>query len=131
MPEGLDALVLAQLVAEAAGRHGSPGLRCCTSPATTGASLRWSTALTFFAPNVRVIAFPAWDTVPYDRVGPNSDIVARRIAALARLALGTRKEPVIVLTTVNAVLQRVPPRSVHAPAMQGRWRRASASTWRS
>ena len=60
---------------------------------------------------LRVVSFPAWDTVPYDRVGPNSDIVARRIAALAKLALGARKHPTIVLTTVNAVLQRVPPRA--------------------
>ncbi len=60
---------------------------------------------------MRVITFPAWDTVPYDRVGPDSDIVARRIAALAKLALTTRKHPTIVLTTVNAIVQRVPPRS--------------------
>ena len=44
-------------------------------------------ALSFFAPQVRVITFPAWDTVPYDRVGPHSDIVARRMATLAKLAL--------------------------------------------
>ena len=61
-------------------------------------------ALSFFAPKVRVITFPAWDTVPYDRVGPNSDIVARRMAALAKLALATRKHPTIVLTTVNAIV---------------------------
>ncbi len=66
--------------------------------------------LAFFAPRVKVIQFPAWDTVPYDRIGPNSEIVARRIAALARLAAATRKDPTIVVTTVNAILQRIPPR---------------------
>jgi transcription-repair coupling factor (superfamily II helicase) len=66
--------------------------------------------LAFFAPKVRVIPFPAWDTVPYDRIGPNSEIVGRRIAALARLAATSRKDPTVVLTTVNAVLQRTPPR---------------------
>ena len=66
--------------------------------------------LAFFAPKVRVIQFPAWDTVPYDRIGPNSEIVAERIAALARLAAASRKDPTLVLTTVNAILQRVPPR---------------------
>ena len=60
---------------------------------------------------MRIIPFPAWDTVPYDRVGPNADIIAKRITALSRLALGGRNEPTIVLTTVNAVLQRVPPRT--------------------
>jgi transcription-repair coupling factor (superfamily II helicase) len=57
------------------------------------------------------MTFPAWDTVPYDRVGPNADIVARRVATLAKLALGTRKHPTVVLTTVNALLQRVPARA--------------------
>ena len=53
---------------------------------------------------------PAWDTVPYDRVGPDSDIVARRIAGLARLTGSTPKAPTVILTTVNAILQRVPSR---------------------
>ena len=66
--------------------------------------------LAFFAPQVRVISFPAWDTVPYDRIGPNSEIVARRIAALARLVATSRKDPTVVLTTVNAILQRIPSR---------------------
>ena len=48
--------------------------------------------------------------MPYDRVGPQADIVAKRITGLSRLAVGGRDEPTIVLTTVNAVLQRVPPR---------------------
>ena len=59
---------------------------------------------------MRVIQFPAWDTVPYDRIGPNSEIVARRIAALARLAAASRKDPTLLVTTVNAILQRMPPR---------------------
>ncbi|MEQ1713782.1 MAG: transcription-repair coupling factor, partial [Hyphomicrobium sp.] len=116
VPEGLDAMVLAQLVAEA----GSPG----THGTTAGAGVlvhiarddrrldALEQALQFFAPDVKVIPFPAWDTVPYDRVGPNAEIVARRITALSKFALAAnRKEPTIVLTTINAVLQRVPPRA--------------------
>jgi transcription-repair coupling factor (superfamily II helicase) len=49
-------------------------------------------------------------TVPYDRVGPNPEIVRRRMTALARLALRAWQEQMIVLTTVNAILQRLPPR---------------------
>jgi transcription-repair coupling factor (superfamily II helicase) len=66
--------------------------------------------LGYFAPAVRLISFPAWDTVPYDRVGPHNEILSRRMAALARLSALSRKEPTLVITTVNAVLQRVPPR---------------------
>src|SRR4029078_4707671 len=66
--------------------------------------------LAFFAPKVRVIQVPAWDTVPYDRIGPNAEIVAIPIAAMARLAAAPRKGPTVVLTTVNSILQRLPPR---------------------
>ncbi|MBC7830789.1 MAG: transcription-repair coupling factor, partial [Hyphomicrobium sp.] len=106
VPEGLDALVLAQLVAEAASDKAPGALLHVARDDRRLEQLEQ--ALSFFAPNVRVITFPAWDTVPYDRVGPGSDIVARRIAALAKLALTTRKHPTIVLTTVNAVVQRIP-----------------------
>ena len=68
-------------------------------------------ALQFFAPDVKRLSFPAWDGVPYDRVAPNAEIIARRVATLAELAEhrgGADETPLIVLTTVNAVLQRVP-----------------------
>ena len=66
--------------------------------------------LEFFAPGAEVLSFPAWDCVPYDRISPDSDIEARRIATLARLAHAKGGKPaLIVLTTINAALQRVPP----------------------
>ncbi len=109
VPEGLDALVLAQLAAEA-GTGTAPGL--VVHIARDDRRLDALEAqLRFFAPKVRIVPFPAWDTVPYDRVSPNAEIVAKRITALSRLALGTRAEPAIVLTTVNAALQRVAPRA--------------------
>src|SRR5690606_33638754 len=40
-------------------------------------------ALRFFAPEVTLLDFPAWDCMPYDRVSPHSSIVARRVATLA------------------------------------------------
>ena len=67
----------------------------------------------FFAPGVDVVEFPAWDCLPYDRVSPHAAIVARRMAALARLVEKSER-PTIVLTTVNAVLQRVPVRDLVA-----------------
>src|SRR5208337_422019 len=69
--------------------------------------------LEFFAPGADVLIFPAWDCVPYDRVSPDTDIESRRIATLARLAHAKGgKAAIIVLTTVNAALQRVPPLTV-------------------
>ena len=69
-----------------------------------------ASCLAFFAPHVRVIGLPAWDCVPYDRVSPNGELVAKRLTALAQLVTAKRREPTIVVTTVNALLQRVPPR---------------------
>ena len=66
----------------------------------------------FFGNDVELVTFPAWDCLPYDRVGPNAEIVAQRIAALTTL-LEWKKDrlykPRIVLTSVNAVIQRVMP----------------------
>ena len=109
VPEGLDALVLSRLTREAATASGGPGF--VLHVARDDRRLETLQAcLNFFDPKVRVIVFPAWDTVPYDRVGPNAEIVAKRMAALARLVAGGRREPTLILTTVNAILQRVPPR---------------------
>ena len=71
--------------------------------------------LNFFAPDMQYVVFPAWDCLPYDRVSPNGDIVARRVAALSTLLAwrkDTTRKPRIVLTTVNAASQRVPPHDV-------------------
>ncbi len=108
VPEGLDALLIARQAASAhAERSGSMILHVARDDRRLEAL---EAAIGFFAPDLKVISFPAWDTVPYDRVGPNAEIVARRITSLAKLVLGARKEAGVVLTTVNAVLQRLPPR---------------------
>jgi transcription-repair coupling factor (superfamily II helicase) len=105
VPEGLDALLLAEL----AQRAGGPILHV----ARDGNRLATlEEAILFFAPDVQVLVFPAWDGVPYDRVAPNGETIAQRIATLAALAARTPddKTPLVVLTSVNAALQRVPPR---------------------
>ncbi|MGA2126261.1 MAG: transcription-repair coupling factor [Xanthobacteraceae bacterium] len=72
-------------------------------------------ALGFFAPDILVAEFPAWDCQPYDRVSPHAAIVAQRMTALSRLArLKGRDRPSVLLTTVNAALQRVPARDLVA-----------------
>ena len=66
-------------------------------------------ALKFFAPNLECMDFPSWDCLPYDRVSPNTSIISTRIDTLTRLLKPSRK-PKVVLTTVSAFLQRVPPK---------------------
>jgi transcription-repair coupling factor (superfamily II helicase) len=75
--------------------------------------------IAFFGPDVRVVLFPAWDCLPYDRVSPNNDIIARRVAALSTLMLWSRqreRHPRILITTVNAITQRITPRDIFARA---------------
>ena len=71
-------------------------------------------AVGFFAPQIECLEFPAWDCLPYDRISPRSEIVSRRIDTLTRLLGGETAKKTgqgrIVLTTVSAFLQRVPPR---------------------
>ncbi|MBT8426827.1 MAG: transcription-repair coupling factor, partial [Erythrobacter sp.] len=63
-------------------------------------------AAQFFAPELEVIEFPAWDSLPYDRASPALTVSAKRLAALFRLQTGKAKAQLVV-TTANAVLQRV------------------------
>jgi len=67
-------------------------------------------ALRFIAPELPVMTLPAWDCLPYDRVGPSSEAGARRLAAMAAIAR-LREEPhrAVILTTANALLQKMPP----------------------
>jgi len=73
--------------------------------------------LAFFAPDVAVLSFPAWDCLPYDRVSPNGEVLARRVATLSALSLRPAQGALILVTTINAAIQMVPPRAVMAGAM--------------
>ncbi len=108
VPQGYDAYV----AAEAARRRGGPVLFVALDDVQADAAER---ALGFFAPQMPVLAFPAWDCLPYDRVSPKSDIESRRLATLAALARDTGR-PCVIVTTINALLQRVPPKDVIAGA---------------
>ncbi len=68
-------------------------------------------ALRFFAPDMPVLVFPGWDCLPYDRVSPNADISAQRMATLAALTHGM-PDRFVLLTTLNAATQRVPARDL-------------------
>ncbi len=104
-PEGHDAQVLGGLVA---GGLVAGLLHVCRDDARLD---QLKTALGFFVPEVEVLAFPAWDCLPYDRVSPRADILSRRVDVLSRLAEAPKQRR-IVLTTVSAATQRVPPRRI-------------------
>jgi transcription-repair coupling factor (superfamily II helicase) len=109
-PEGFDALVMADIVKARKGLS--------VFVARDGARLSaFADAFRFFAPTVEVMTFPAWDCLPYDRIGPSPGVAAQRMATLAKLATGVdAKTPMLLVTTVPALLQRVPPRDVISQA---------------
>src|SRR5712671_2892605 len=104
-PEGYDTAAIGTL---AAGHW----LHVCRDD---GRMARFAAALAFFHPEIEALTLPAWDCLPYDRVSPNGEIVSRRIDTLTRLATARNDDArLIVLTTVNALVQRVPPRQLFA-----------------
>ena len=100
-PEGFDARLLARELA-----RGVPVIHVARDDKRMEAM---RTALSVLAPQAVVLDFPAWDCLPYDRVSPNPDIAARRMATLAALCAGV-PGPFVLLTTVNAATQRLPSR---------------------
>jgi len=108
-PDGRDALAVAELI------RAFPEREILVVARDEGRMARLGEALAFFAPEVEVLPFPAWDCVPYDRVSPHVEGVARRIETLARLAARDPTSPgVVVLTSVSALAQRVPGRETLA-----------------
>ena len=106
-PEGLDALT----VAEQLRADGGVGLFVARDFARMS---EFSQAFRFFANDIEVVEFPAWDCLPYDRLSPTSSVSAERMAALTRLAQRDASEtrPLLVVTTISAAMQRTPPREV-------------------
>ena len=102
-PEGFDA----RLILDEVARNG-PVIHVARDDKRLAAM---QAALRFFAPDMPVMVFPGWDCLPYDRVSPNADISATRMATLAALVHGMPAQ-FILLTTINAVTQRVPARAV-------------------
>lgn len=103
-PEGYDARLLLQEME----KRGAPILHIARDDRRMEEMRR---ALAFFGPDAAVLTLPAWDCLPYDRVSPNPDIMAARMAALAALARGL-DGPFVLLTTLNAATQKVPRREV-------------------
>ena len=59
-------------------------------------------------PSLPVVAFPDWETLPYDRFSPHPDIISQRLSALHRLHTLKRG---LVVVPVQTLLQQLAPRS--------------------
>ncbi len=103
-PEGFDA----QLILNEVAKSNRPVIHVARDDKRMAAT---KAALEFFQPDMPVIVFPGWDCLPYDRVSPNADISATRMATLAGLVHDMPAQ-FVLLTTLNAASQRVPARRV-------------------
>ena len=113
--EGAEGLVVSDLARAVAARPKPPAVSLAVVCRDGPRMQQLARALEFFAPDLPVMQFPAWDCQPYDRVSPHGGILAQRLTTLARLSrLQGSDKPLIVLTTVNAIVQRVPAREVVA-----------------
>ena len=113
--EGAEGLVVSDLARAIAARPKKPAISLAVICRDGPRMQQLARALEFFAPDLAVMQFPAWDCQPYDRVSPHGGILAQRLTTLARLARLTGSDkPLIVLTTVNAAVQRVPARDTVA-----------------
>jgi transcription-repair coupling factor (superfamily II helicase) len=103
-PEGFDAQLILNEVAKTDG----PIVHVARDDKRLAAM---QSAIAFFDPSMPVFVFPAWDCLPYDRVSPNADVSAARMATLAALVHAMPRRYVL-LTSLSAATQRVPPRSL-------------------
>ncbi|HUR41188.1 MAG TPA: transcription-repair coupling factor [Verrucomicrobiae bacterium] len=93
-------------VAEAAQRHTGPVVVLCE-----GEQQAWrieEEARFFLDPALEVIHFPDTEVLPYDQFSPHQEILSARLAALDRLPRLARG---LVITTADALIQRLPPRA--------------------
>jgi len=109
LPEGADALIFTKAVRQRGGR-------AMFIARDDSRASGFIAACRFFAPDIPVTSLPSWDCLPYDRLSPSRTLAARRAAALHSLLIIPTDTPLIIVTTVSAVTQKVIPRSVIANA---------------
>ncbi|MCU1569430.1 MAG: mfd [Naasia sp.] len=96
------ALLAALLGARAEGGSGS-ALFAITPTGREAEVLRG--ALAALVPDAEILEFPAWETLPHERLSPSAETVGKRIHALRRLRGWTGERPLIVVGAVRAALQ--------------------------
>jgi transcription-repair coupling factor (superfamily II helicase) len=108
-PPGARPVVLASL---AQGRPLGAGRFVLAVTATSRESEDLASALRCYLPGASVVEFPAWETLPHERLSPRSDTVGRRLAALRRLAHPEPDDPSagpvsVLVAPIRAVMQPV------------------------
>jgi len=107
-PESLRPFVVATLAAARAAAGRRAPVLAVTATGREADDL--VAALTCLLPPDRVAAYPAWETLPHEKLSPRADTIGRRLAVLRRLAHPSTDDPTtgpldVVVAPVRSVLQ--------------------------
>ena len=103
-----DAVLLAQL----AEREKAEGKLTAIVAADTADAQRLMDEMVFFAPDLRCVMFPDWETLPYDTFSPHQDLISERLATLWRIRQRNHPEAAdVVLVPATTALYRLAPPS--------------------
>ena len=103
VPSGFLPWLAGDLARAAHGR--GEGSRAVVIAADEAAMRALADTVPLFAPEVTVLAFPAWDCLPYDRASPALRVMAERLATLSTLQ-DKPNTPQLLVTTAGAANQR-------------------------
>jgi len=71
-------------------------------------------AIAAILPESRTAEFPAWETLPHERLSPSAETVGRRSQTLHTIRSADGSRPLIVVASVRAALQPISPQAVQA-----------------
>ncbi len=94
----------APLIAGLLGRAGGPRFLLAIA-ATSREAEAFGRSLGCYLPGAHIVDFPAWETLPHERLSPSAETVGKRIAALRDVARWDRETPFVLVASVRAALQ--------------------------
>ncbi|MEV8370884.1 transcription-repair coupling factor [Microbacterium sp. NPDC064584] len=114
--EGFDAPLLASLL-EHRRSTGRAGAVFVVAPTGRRAEAL-GPALRALLPGAEVLHFPAWETLPHERLSPSPETVGRRLDVLGRIARWDGRTPLVVTASVRGALQPLAAGLADAAAVQ-------------
>lgn len=101
--DGLDAPLLTALLDRRIA-DGRPAVALVVA-ATGRRAETLGAAIGCLAPDATVLHFPAWETLPHERLSPSPETVGRRLDVLRRVAAHDGTTPLVITASVRAALQ--------------------------
>ena len=101
--DGLDAPIIAGLLRKRASA-GRPASALVVTPTGRRAE-SVAAALGAYLDDAEILTFPAWETLPHERLSPSPDTVGKRLDTLRRIVTWTGEKPLVVVASVRAALQ--------------------------